>query len=77
MVDPALKEQLLADLEQLSLAQQKLAVAYVHSLRLGEQPSENDVYVAYVRREIGAGLDDLDSRRSFSQEEIEALYPES
>ena len=76
MVDPALKEQLLDDLEQLSPAQQKQAVAYVHSLRLGEQPSENDAYAVYVRREIDAGLDDLENGRSFSQEEIETLYPE-
>jgi hypothetical protein len=77
MVDPALEEQLLEDFEQLTPDQQKRAVAYVHSLRLAERADEGGRYTTYVRREIAAGLDDLDNGRTFSQDEIEALYPES
>ena len=79
MVDPALKEQLLTDLELLPPHQQKHAVDYVHSLRLtrandGAEPDAS--YANYVRSEIAAGLEDLEQGRTYTQEEIEALYPE-
>jgi len=85
MVEPATKEQLIKDLEALPQEAVADVVDHVEGLKLRyeapagstvEDSKSNDVYAAYVRREIAAGLKDLEEGRTFTQEEIEALYPE-
>jgi len=85
MVEPAAREQLIKVLDALPQEAFADVADHVEGLRLRYEESNGSgteasvrskAYTAYVRREITTGLKDLEEGRTFTQEEIEALYPE-